>query len=290
IPQLSAIPANAAHLAHDTERDVLIAYDLAGHILGELPASAGGPALDKRDPGTCANISGDDVQRLPGWNMLSDYAKDNWGDNWDTVDANPSDYPDRGAQLCVSGDIAQVTFDGEPTCNTQSQTSGGSIVGADGTVALSATQGTTTTTTVTVTKASSIAVGVSVAATVSFPEIVDVTSTVTSTVTFTNELSTANTFTTSDTQTQTLTVQSDAGKTCSLTFDVQTCNANGHGSQRMVANGWAWIYYGKKKQGHYKWAINMDVVIPDEEQRATYIDFTTSSSSNTQAQYSAVCQ
>ena len=74
----------------------------------------------------------------------------------------------------------------------------------------------------------------------------------TSTVTFSNSLSTATTFTSSNAQTQTVTLQNEAGKTCSLTFDVQTCDVPGSGSMRMLAGGWAWVYYGERREGHYK--------------------------------------
>lgn len=37
----------------------------------------------------------------------------NWGDGWKEILANPTDWPDRGANACVSGDVAQVTTDGE---------------------------------------------------------------------------------------------------------------------------------------------------------------------------------
>lgn len=63
IPQLNSIPAEAATLAHDADRDVFIAYDASGQIIGELPATSAASDLEKRDPGTCANISGDDIQR-----------------------------------------------------------------------------------------------------------------------------------------------------------------------------------------------------------------------------------
>ncbi|EJD54655.1 hypothetical protein AURDEDRAFT_179762 [Auricularia subglabra TFB-10046 SS5] len=287
VTQLSSIPANAAKLAHDTDRDIFIAYDAEGNLLGELPTST---QLSKRDPGTCATISADDVQRLPGWGAFHDYAVNNWGDGWDTVDANPSDYPDRGAQFCISGDITPITLDADPSCQTQSQETEGTVVGTDGLVALAATQGTSSTTTVTVTQQSSLAVGASVSAKVSIPELVELSTELTTTVTITNTLSTANTFTTSNTQTQTVTINNEAGKTCKLTFNVQTCDATGHGQQRMVASGWVWFYYGSKREGHYKWAVNMDNVAPDEEQRASYIGFTTSTSSNTQSAYNASCE
>lgn len=61
VPQLASIPANAATLAYDEERGVTIAYDVNHHILGELVES--GPALVRRDPGTCANVNVDDIKR-----------------------------------------------------------------------------------------------------------------------------------------------------------------------------------------------------------------------------------
>lgn len=290
VPQLDSIPPNAANLALDDARGIFVAYDANGYILGELPASVGEAAIERRDAGSCVNVSGDDIQRLKGWDILRQYAEDNWGGKWDKVDANPEQYPDRGAQLCISGDVAEVTLDSDPRCSTQTQSSEGTVVGTEGKIALAATQGTTSSTTVTVTNQASLAVGASVSAKLSVPAISEVTASFTSTVTITNSLSSANTFTTSNAQTQTITIDSQEGKTCNLTFDVQTCDAVGHGSQRMVARGWVWIYYGKKKKGHYKWAINMDNVIPNEDDRATYIDFTTSTSSSTQSKYNAICQ
>ncbi|EJD54656.1 hypothetical protein AURDEDRAFT_156435 [Auricularia subglabra TFB-10046 SS5] len=287
VTQLSSMPSNAARIAHDVDRDVLIAYDRAGNLLGELPASA---ALPKRDSaGTCATISADDIQKLPGWGAIHDYAADNWGSKWDTIDANPSEYRDRGAQVCISGDATPVTLDTDPSCQTQTQTTDGNIVGTDGTITLQATEGTISQTTVTVTQESSIAAGATISAKFSIPALAELTTEITSTITLTNTLSTANSFTSSNTQQQSIAIANKEGKTCNLTFDVQTCDATGHGQQRMVATGWVWFYYGKQRDGHYKWAVNMDEVLPDEEQRATYIGFTTLTNSNTKSTYQANC-
>lgn len=63
VPQLKSIPADAAKLAYDADRRVTIAYDLAGHVMGEITASSYEPQLARRDAGTCANVNTDDVQR-----------------------------------------------------------------------------------------------------------------------------------------------------------------------------------------------------------------------------------
>ncbi|EJD54657.1 hypothetical protein AURDEDRAFT_156436 [Auricularia subglabra TFB-10046 SS5] len=278
VAQLSSMPSNAVKIAHDIDKNVFITFDRDGNLLGELPVSASLSNLKRTSDatGTCATISAADIQKLPGWGALHDSAADNWGGDWDTVDANPKDYPDRGAEVCVSGDVT-------------SQETGGDIVGTDGTISLQAAEGTTSETTVTVTKESSLAVGASISATVGIPEIAEGTAELTSTVTLTNSLSTANAISSTNEQTQTITINHAAGQTCHLTFSVQTCDATGRGQQRMVATGWVWFYYGSRRDGHYQWAIYMDYVLSDDEQRATYIGFTTLTHSNTKSTYQANC-
>jgi len=87
---------------------------------------------------------------------------------------------------------------------------------------------------------------------IEIPPFVEITASITATVTFSNSMSTATTFTSTNAQTQTITLQNEAGKTCSLTFDVQTCDASGSGSIHMLASGWAWVYCGERREGHYK--------------------------------------
>ena len=62
IPVLDSIPSNAVKVAHDTDLDIVVAYDAEGHILGHLPASVGLRAM-KRDAGTCVSMSADDLQK-----------------------------------------------------------------------------------------------------------------------------------------------------------------------------------------------------------------------------------
>ena len=97
-PTLRSIPKNAARMAHDLERDVLIAFDARGELLGTIDAKRAFPAK-KRDAGMCNNLSPSDAQNctssskalsvkflidlLPlavnGWSQISQYASDNWG-------------------------------------------------------------------------------------------------------------------------------------------------------------------------------------------------------------------
>lgn len=103
---------------------------------------------------------------VPGWQLLSDYTVQitctylnnretnycvqNSGDGWDKVDSNPTDawhdVPPRRSLVFISSvsvsgaDVSHSDSLGAPRGNTQSQTSGGTTVAADGSVSLSATE------------------------------------------------------------------------------------------------------------------------------------------------------
>ncbi|KAH7092819.1 hypothetical protein BKA62DRAFT_645178 [Auriculariales sp. MPI-PUGE-AT-0066] len=283
VPVLKSIPANAAKIAHDVELGVVIAYDASGNILGQVPSSN----LRTRDAGTCVTMSSDDVQRLPGWDKIAQYAKDNWGDGWDSVNANPEQYRDSPAILCTGG-VNPVTLDADPSCRTQHQTSEGTIIGTTGQITLTADQRTTQHTETTVTQESSLALGTSISATVGIPDIADVTASVTTTLTFTNSITTSNSFDTEGGQSQGLNITNDPGKTCRSSFDVQTCDFTGTGSVRMVGSGWVWFFYGERRNDHYHWAASIDML--EEGDRATYINFRATTSSNSKANYNVNCQ
>ncbi|KAH7097672.1 acyl-CoA N-acyltransferase [Auriculariales sp. MPI-PUGE-AT-0066] len=289
IPELQSIPSNAVSIAKVFPADGLVAYDAAGAIIGRLSGTSGLRSRQAQS-GTCVKMSSSDMQKLPGWEKIAQYARDNWGDGWDTVNANPDSYPDSPALLCVTGATTPITLDGEPSCSTQHQSTGGTIVGTDGTVALSANQGTAQTIQVTVTQESSLAVGASLSVKVEIPAFAEITASITSTVTFSNTLSTANSFTSSAQQTETVTYNSSAGQTCSMTFDVQTCNMNGSGNVGMIGGGWVWFFYDERRNDHYQahnlWAVSIEAVLSEQE-RETFIGFRTSTSASTNSQYNA---
>lgn len=289
VPTLRSIPSNAVRMAHDVERDVIIAFDIRGEPLGTIDAKRAFPAK-KRDVGTCTDLSSDDVQKLNGWSQISQYASDNWGGDWDSVNTNPSDYPDSGAQLCVTGDTSIVTIDATPTCSNQTQTSGGTLVGSGGTVTLSANQGTQESTTVTVTSQSALSVGETVSVKIGFPDIAEVTASETVSLTLTNTLSTATTSQTSNQQTQTIAISATAGQTCQLTFTVENCDFTGTGQIVEEATGWVWFYYGSQRDGHFHWAVQIEAIVTNEPDRQTTISYSTSTSSSTNAEYESVCQ
>ncbi|KAJ7830448.1 hypothetical protein B0H14DRAFT_2807555 [Mycena olivaceomarginata] len=276
---IAGLPRDTTHLALDDEAGEVIAFGRRGEQLGRF-AFATHP-------------------RLPGWNTLKTTAETNWGTGSYNVVTNDKNYPDSPAQSCVSTDVVLIVPDGNPSasqsCNTQSSQSGGNQVGTNGTIALTHSEGTSSSTTSTVTK-SSIAVGVSVAATIGFPEIVDVTSTFTFTGTFTNTLSTATETKSDETSSATVTQSNVAGKTCYLevcvlhsNFTTQTCTITGSGKVRMLGTGWVWFEYNDKTQGHYKWALNIDTILTNQDDRSTFIEFKSTTGTTSTSNYNGVC-
>jgi len=291
---IAGLPRDATHLALDEQRREIIAFSRRGENLGRFAFADDPFGVSKRATGSCSDMSSDDVQKLPGWNTLKSTAEKNWGTGSYNVVTNDKDYPDSPAQNCVSTDTVNLIPDGSPSasqsCTTQQSTSTGQQVGTNGTVALTHSEGTSSSTTTTVTQESSISVGVSVAATIGFPDIVDITSTFTFTGTFTNTLSTANTYTNDQTTSATVTQTNSAGKTCHLQFTTQSCTITGTGKVRMLGTGWVWFEYNDKTQGHYKWALSIDQTLTNQDDRSTFIDFKSTTGTTTTSNYNGVCQ
>ncbi|KAJ7142385.1 hypothetical protein C8R44DRAFT_602889 [Mycena epipterygia] len=291
---IAGLPRDATHLALDEEAREIIAFNGNGTKLGRFAFDSGNSGfVERQATGSCATMSSSDVQTLPGWNTLKSTAEKNWGTGSYNVVTNDKDYPNQPAQSCVSTDTVSITLTGDPSaaksCTSQTSTSNGQQVGTSGTIALTHSAGTSSSTTSTVTKTSSIAVGVSVEAKIGFPEIADVTSTFSFTGTFTNTLSTASTATSDQTSSETLTQTNAAGKTCHLQFTTQTCNISGTGQIRMLATGWVWFEYNSATDGHYKWALSIDSTLTNQDDRSTFIQFSSTTGTTSTSNYSGVC-
>jgi len=286
-PPVVDVPSPAFHIAHDVENNALIAFDINGKVIGSYAVVN---AVQKRQGGGCGLLTQNEASSLAGWSSITDYATSNWGGDWDSINVNPSQYPDSAAEVCVSGDVSQVTLDGTPACNTQTQTAGGSYTGASGTVSLSTNEGTTESTTITVTQQSTIGSQLQASTTIGIPDVANVTVQLQTTIQITNSVATATTAQTSDQTTQTVTLNAPANSTCTLTSQVTTCSVTGTGQIQYTARGWIWFYYGSQRNGHYQWAVSLESVITDPSQRSSYLQFQTQTSSTSNSQYQAVCQ
>ncbi|KAF9533179.1 hypothetical protein CPB83DRAFT_845991 [Crepidotus variabilis] len=68
-------------------------------------------------PSPCAPLDLDDVQSLPGWSKLQQYAVSTWGEGDVDATINPAGYKDRPAVICAVSPV-NVTSEGKPNCTT----------------------------------------------------------------------------------------------------------------------------------------------------------------------------
>ncbi|KAL1748707.1 hypothetical protein HDZ31DRAFT_29062 [Schizophyllum fasciatum] len=284
-PRLAVVPREAAKLAYDEETKSYIAFDGAGKHLGYVDRVADA-SLGRRD-GSCAALSSDDVQKLPGWDKLVSQANDNWGDHKRKIVTNDSDYPDRPASICAK-DAGDITINGDPECTTTTQTLSTGVKDTTGIATVSQITGTSFSSSQTVTQESSISVGETVDVKVGIPEVADLTSSTSLTATFTNSLSKSTTSTSNQQTTQMVAINIPKDSTCDITYKQTTCSTHGSGQVPFTATGWVWFEYDSKTEGHYKWALNMDNLLSDDE-RSSYMKFDSVVSTDTKGDYEANC-
>ncbi|KAL1681292.1 hypothetical protein EV122DRAFT_275359 [Schizophyllum commune] len=282
--RLVGIPHEARKLALDEFTKRVIAFDAAGNNLGFIEHGTIQPT--KRD-GSCSSLSADDAQKLPGWDSLNQKAKDNWGDGSRKIVTNDEDYPTQPAQVCAQ-DAGDIAIDGDPSCTKQTQTLDTTVTGTNGTATVSQTTGTSFSSQQTTSQESSISVGETVEVKVGIPEVADVTSSTSLSTTFTNTLSKSTTTESNQQTTQTVAIAVKDGATCKVTFEETSCTTKGSGQVPFTATGWVWFEYDDKTEGHYKWALNMDDNL-SEEDRSSYMKFDAVVSTDTKGNYQAAC-
>ncbi|KAJ6595758.1 hypothetical protein DFH09DRAFT_1024608 [Mycena vulgaris] len=279
------VPRDATKLAFDPETGIISVFDKRGSFIGTTqPAKR-----DKRDTGTCSDLSADDVKSLAGWNALEAAAKSNWGKGSYKLATNIDGQTGSPAQACISNEEVKVTLSGDPSCTTTNQQSAGTLVGTSGKITLSAQTGTDSSTTTTTTQTTDWTLGLSVSAKIGIPDVVDGTTTVSTSVTITNTLSSAVTTGSNQQQTATIDMTAKEGETCSLSFTSKACTGYGTGSIKYVATGWAWFQYDNKVDGHYYWALNMDDILTNEADRTSTLDFKSAISATDLSNYSGSC-
>ncbi|KAL1706315.1 hypothetical protein EV121DRAFT_257428 [Schizophyllum commune] len=289
MPRLESVPAHATKLAIDDVTKRIIAYDARGVHLGFVERSAFLKAK-RDDVGACSSMSADDVQKLtvPGWDQLEQKANDNWGDGSRKIVTNDEDYPEQPAQICAE-DAGDITIDGDPECTTQTQSLDTTVSGTNGTATVSETTGTKFSSSQTVSQEASLAIGETVSVKVGIPEVADVTSTTSVEAKFTNTLSTTETSENNQQTTQTVAIAVPNGNSCKVNFDVTTCTTQGSGQVPFVATGWVWFEYDDKTEGHYKWALKIDDIVANKDDRSTFLKFDAQVKSDTNGEYKADC-
>ncbi|KAK0434201.1 hypothetical protein EV421DRAFT_1909514 [Armillaria borealis] len=89
----------------------------------------------------------------------------------------------------------------------------------------------------------------------------------------------------SDVSTVTLTINAPDGKTCTATTSTQTCNIETTGCY--LASGWMWFYYNSRVQGHYDWAVGVEAIFTNRDDRSIFAEFKGSMVANTHTSYAS---
>ncbi|KAI5892078.1 uncharacterized protein SCHCODRAFT_02503433 [Schizophyllum commune H4-8] len=257
--RLTHVPREATKLAADPETGTIYLFNSRDEHLGILDHDAA--SSFQRRAGGCADISADEVQQLPGWSKLKDQANSMWGDYQREIKTN----------------------------NPDSQSIGGSVVGTNGTVMLSQTEGTSYTLETSTTRQASVALDLSAEAKLGIPDIAEVTFKTSVTTTVSNTLGKTESATSNQQTTSTVTAQQKDGQTCQLDFETKTCTTKGSGQMPFIASGWVWFVYKNKTKDHWNWALLMEGYL-DESERSTYMSFDSNIGTETKSQYNVVCQ
>ncbi|KIY69241.1 hypothetical protein CYLTODRAFT_373153 [Cylindrobasidium torrendii FP15055 ss-10] len=282
------LPRDVAHIGLDEVAGEYVAYRRDGSLYGRFPADANTAPVVKRDA-TCGDLSIEQAESIPGWDAINQYADDNWGTGSRKTVTNPSEYLDQPAQVCVTDEVVELSFEGDPVCQTHKTTTEGSLVGTSGTVAIGVSQGFNTDTSYTVSQASTLGLSSTLEVKVGIPEVADVTSSLTVSTSVTDTLSSTFDVSYNDVSTVTITMTAPEGKTCSAVAETKTCNMQAKGSIRYLATGWIWFNYDSKTQGHYKWAANIDNILTNQDDRSSFADFHGAMSSDTHTAYQGTC-
>ncbi|KAK0435925.1 uncharacterized protein EV420DRAFT_1674056 [Desarmillaria tabescens] len=157
------LPRDISHIAMDEASGHYLAFNWDGSLYGRYPADAESNGLN------CHATS-----QLPGWDAIVQHANDNWGNGSCNIVTNPSDYVDKPAQVCITDEVVELSFSGDPVCQMHNSTAG-SLIGTKGEVDIKVDQGFDTDTSYTVTTASTIGIDDTLTAKVGIPEVAEVT-------------------------------------------------------------------------------------------------------------------
>ncbi|KAK0189379.1 hypothetical protein F5146DRAFT_1112136 [Armillaria mellea] len=285
-----SLPRDITHIAVDEAKGHYLAFKRDGSLYGRYPVDVESSGVERRDASQCAQLSVTEAQTIPGWNAIVQYANSNWGSGSRNIVTNPTDYVDRPAQVCITDDVVQLSYSGDPVCQTHTTTSQGSLVGTEGEVDIEVDQGFNSDSSYTVSSASTLGVSNTLSVKIGVPEVAEVTEAFTVSASVTD--TTSSTFDTSYNDVSKVTIKMTApeGKTCTAATTTKTCNIQATGNIRYLATGWIWFNYNSATQGHYKWAVSIEGVLTNQDDRSSFATFKGSMAANTETSYAGSCQ
>ncbi|SJL16600.1 uncharacterized protein ARMOST_20126 [Armillaria ostoyae] len=172
------LPGDIAHIAVDKAEGHYLALKRDGTISYSSPmisnivllASAPNFRLAKPNP------------VIPGWNTIVGYVNNQWGGGSRNIDTSP-------AAVCITDDVVELSYPGNPVCQTYATSTEGSLVDTDGQVQIAVQQGFNSDTWYTFSSASTVGVSGTLSVEIGIPEIAGVTAELSASTDITDESS-----------------------------------------------------------------------------------------------------
>ncbi|TFL03435.1 hypothetical protein BDV98DRAFT_504512 [Pterulicium gracile] len=278
-----AIESDVAYAFADDNGE-MIGYYADGTVAGVLPPAN---QLQARQGNGCKLISVDEAKSLDGWEDIENYAHENWGDGSYNLG---NEFEGRSALVCVDGEPQPLSADANPSCSSKESETGGKLVGTDGWVDISYTQGYSTTGTWTVTESTMLGSSLTASVGFSIPDVLELGVETTITTEVTNTATESFSTTNESKDTQSVRLNAPEGKTCKLRFTSKNCSVQGSGKVKYIASGWMWFNYDDKTEGHYRWAVNIENVVPDVNRRSSEASVRGQISGTATSEYEGSCE
>ncbi|ESK89432.1 hypothetical protein Moror_16151 [Moniliophthora roreri MCA 2997] len=284
------LPRTVTDIAVDEDAGQYLAFESDGTLYGTYPID-NSPTVqsERRAAGLCTQLSADDAKRLPGWSLIENHANEKYGKGSRNIVTNPPEYLDRPAHVCVNGDPIPVRMTDEPNCMAQNVEGQGIAVGTSGYVELEVTNGFKSESSLTVTQVATIGLSSTIGVQLGFEGVGDVSSSFTASAEITNEDTRTFSSSYSTEVKQKLRYEAPEGEMCHVNMDVSTCTLQVEGRIPYTADGFVWFNYNKRTKGHYKWAVNIETVVPNIEDRSSFLEFRGSATSNIHLNYTVEC-
>ncbi|KAJ6566261.1 hypothetical protein B0H19DRAFT_1137262 [Mycena capillaripes] len=241
-----------------------------------------------RQSASCNTLYAENVKDLPAYETLLSTAQKNWGDGSFNLVTNDPDLPDDPALSCVQTGAVTISLV-NPNCTTSTQKLVGTLQ-SNGSITAQTTEGTNATATFTVTDESDLSSGSSSQVLFSIPDFpIGLSETLSFSTNLSNILSYSSTSSVTTQQIQNITSTPTPGKDCHMELTTETCHAVGTGVVLFEATGTVWFEYNDQVDGHYKWNLDLEDVIPDASQRSSPMFVQVQINSNTNIDYTQIC-